>query len=95
MRRLFVLLLLILPLLVVACESGGNKSPWMGFVYPNRNNLLIYENIGTFRNLKECRDASIARLEELGPLSRGDYECGKDCKPSKYSDAFICEETLR
>jgi hypothetical protein len=61
--------------------------------YPDKNNLTQYIKGPKFSSLDEAREwiyqQSGARQDE-----DWDYEIGKNCKPSKYSDIEICEETL-
>ncbi len=66
---------------------------WEGYVYLNINNLSKHINVGEYQSLEECRDAAAAKLEQLGALSRGYYECGKNCRFE--SGMRVCEETLR
>ncbi len=80
---------------VVSTLLFGCSEEWEGFVYPNRGNLLVDIPIGTFKSLQECRAAAQARLEQLGALERGDYECGLNCKRREDSRLAICERTER
>ena len=84
---------LLLVAVLVSAPLFGCSEEWEGFVYPNRNNLLVDIPIGTFKSLQECRAAAQAMLERLGALERGDYECGLNCKRREGSHLLICERT--
>lgn len=67
---------------------------WLGFVYPDRGNLIAFENIGEFQSLQDCLDGIYARIRQLDDPSAADFECGLNCRPySAGSDLQICEET--
>lgn len=78
--------------LLFACSV---EDTWEGVIYPNKNDLTHHRNIGKFSSLEECRTATLGILEELNALTRGDYECGLNCKDSDYSGIRVCEETLK
>lgn len=83
-------------LLVIALFVSGCSDRWEGFVYPNKNNLSTFVNIGSFETLESCRAKSIARLDALSKRLTGDYECGKNCDSgAKLGGLKICEETVR
>ncbi len=81
-------------LLLIATFLACTQDRWEGFVYPNQNNLTNHVYVGEYNNLEDCRDAALAKLEELGALNRGDYECGKNCRSEPGLTVRICEETL-
>ena len=66
---------------------------WKAFIYPDRYNLYSHEIIGNYPSLEECRAASRAYLQAIGSRTKGDYECGLNCKASGYTDAMICQKT--
>ncbi len=72
----------------------GCKDEWKGFVYPNKENLLVHRNVGNYSSLEDCRAAALNYLRDLDALETGDYECGKNCKPDDYG-MYICQDTLR
>ena len=86
---------IILSLLLVLLVAGCSQDKWEGFVYPDRGNLTKHIYVGEFQSLEACRDIAIAKLEQLGALTRGDYECGKNCRVKSGFTVRICEETLR
>lgn len=81
--------------LSLALFLSGCSDNWQATVYPNKNNLKVYKNLGTFSSLEECRSACLEYLEEIHASNRGDYECGKNCKYDSGYDMYICEETLK
>lgn len=68
---------------------------WEGFVYPNRNNLSIHQNIGEFESLESCRVASKNMLYQLNAQNSGDYECGLNCEFNLDYGLNVCKETHR
>ena len=78
--------------LFFACSIGDT---WEGVVYPNKDDLTHHSNLGKFSSLEKCRDAALGVLEELNAMTRGDYECGLNCKDSDYSGIRVCKETLK
>jgi hypothetical protein len=71
--------------------SGCFEEKWSGFYYPNKNNLLIDKDIGTYSTLEDCRQAA-SLLMKSNP--NADYECGLNCDTSK-EKPYICEKTER
>lgn len=88
MRLLLIIFSTILMLFIAGC--GADQ--WSGSVYPDKKNILIQKNAGTFESLEECKTGSMALLETLGALEKGYYECGKNCT-NTYEMA--CEEKMR
>lgn len=74
--------------------SVFKKDTYIGFYYPDPNNLTNYIESDELPSLQECRfwvedvhDAYANGMNEY------DYECGKNCKPNS-SGLNVCEETL-
>ena len=88
--KLFILLAV-----VVAIVYGCTRDEWEGFVYPNKHNLTIHHNIGTFDSLESCRTAALNTLNNISSIRQGDYECGLNCRSEPYMSIKICEDTLR
>ncbi len=83
-------------LLAVAVAGCWHEEEWTGFVYPNGADLTKHIEIGTFSNFAECQVAAQDKLELSGWASRGDYECGLNCKmKAEYGGLFVCEETAK
>jgi hypothetical protein len=61
--------------------------------YPDENNLTQYIRGPEFSSLDEAREW-IYQQNETRQDKNWDYEIGKNCKPSKYGDIEVCEETL-
>ncbi len=91
MKTIYVFILLIINLSLCGCF--GEK--WEGFVYPDKNDLTVYKNIGVYNSLEACRSASLNKLSALGATNRGDYECGLNCKKGNVGSVKICEQTKR
>ena len=75
--------------------AGCGGDIWDGYVYPNKNDLSSHVAIGQFHTLEACRASAVGTLSLAthGNPSRGDYECGLNCKPK---DGFnVCEETTQ
>ena len=74
--------------------SGCDRTPWQGYVYPNKHNLAHWIALGAFESLEQCRAFALRRLEleKLKDENRGldgDYECGYRCEGS------VCKRTER
>ena len=73
-----------------------NKDTYVGFFYPDANNLLNdIQSPDAFDSLEACRDwvGEQALIQNLGQTVY-DYECGKNCDLSG-GKPYVCEETLR
>ncbi|MDH5523923.1 MAG: hypothetical protein OEY01_08010 [Desulfobulbaceae bacterium] len=88
MRNFIIIFSAILMLMMTGCGS----EQWSGVVYPDKKNILIQKNAGTFQSLEECKTGAMALLETLGALDTGFYECGKNCKNTF---EMVCEEKMR
>ena len=87
-----IICVLIISFLLASC--GEEK--WEGFVYPNKNDLTVYRNIGVYESLESCRSATWYMLSEISSIERGDYECGLNCEyRSGMGGIKICEKTER
>ena len=91
MKKISFLLIIVLAALFAGCS--GDK--WDGIVFPDRNNLLIYHDSGTFKNIDECGTASMKMLESMHAVENGFYECGKNCTAASSSYNRGCEESER
>lgn len=67
------------------------EGDWEAFIYPQKNNLKNWQLLGKFSNLASCREASKARLVEMGNAEIADYECALNCKIDEYGR--LCEAT--
>lgn len=81
-------------LLGLLSSSGCIQEQWRGFVYPTRA-MIDYQVLGEFDSLEECRDHTVAWLEDRNLLGVGDYECGLNCELSDSGIIYVCEETTR
>ena len=84
-------------LAMAGCDDAGES--WWGVVYPDRSDLMHYEDIGYFPNVEACRARAVQRLSILEASTGlvGDYECGLNCRegPGTGNNVRICQETLR
>jgi hypothetical protein len=73
--------------------SVFSKDEWIGFFYPDKNDLLEYRQSQGFTSLDDCRvwaqDQAL-----MGGMTISDYECGRNCR-SNGSGPLICEVTTR
>jgi len=67
---------------------------WRGFIYPNKHDLTVSKFVGQFDSLEACRAKAKSELESLNATDSGDYECGLNCKKSKYG-IEVCKKTLK
>lgn len=91
----FILSIIIFAIVVWGIVSIFKKDAYVGFYYPDANNLINdIQSKTTFNSLDDCRDwvneqVSIHNQNN----SNYDYECGKNCDLSG-GKPYICEETL-
>lgn len=81
---------------LTACACRDDT--WVGIVYPNRDELLVHREIGTYSSVADCRTAAKAYLSGIAATrgdAAGDYECGKNCRQATPEGVRICEETAR
>lgn len=74
----------------VVLTSCGFKEDWMGFYYPNANDLSEVEIQSGFSSIDECRNW-VDSVAIYG--SNYDYECGKNCKYESFGDYYVCKVT--
>jgi len=75
------------------------KEKWIGFYYPNENDLTNHFQSPEYKSIDQCRNWINGQVSIHNPSGLGyDYECGKNCKvyPGSESDPlYICKETIR
>ncbi len=77
-------------------NSIPGMGQWLGHVYPDKHDLTEAIAVGRFSTLASCRDAALVRLNALGAVERGDYECGKNCQLTDPDlGLWVCDETVR
>ena len=78
-----------------ALASGcSQQEKWLGFYYPDKNDLTVDQPLGEFATLETCRDVAASRPG----VSTGsaDYECALNCNGRVGADGpLICEKTER
>lgn len=75
--------------------SGCSGDKWEGIVYTDKTKLMINYNAGKFENLEACEKGSLTMLKSKDALSKGFYECGKNCASGASVYARSCEELIR
>lgn len=82
-------------ILAVFLFSGcGNE--WIGFYYPDENNLTVHIQSSEIKSLEECRNWVDAQISLNNPSGYGyDYECGRKCKFNKDYGLYVCKETVQ
>lgn len=73
---------------------AGCKKTYEPVYYPNKNNLTEYIEGPKFTSVEEAREW-VYEVNRLKGDHDWDYEIGVNCKPSKYGDIKICEDTIR
>ncbi len=56
----------------------ANSPKWIGYAYPDKNNLSRVIDLGEFKTENECNAAAVNTLRRLSSISEGDYECHKN-----------------
>jgi hypothetical protein len=86
----------IIVIVVWGIYSVSKASEYLGFYYPDANNLSEdISSITTFDSLESCRDWVEEQVTIFNPDGTGyDYECGKNCDTSS-GKPYVCEETLQ
>lgn len=87
--------IVIITIFFVYINSDNKKEQeWIGFIYPDKNNLWNDIEIGTFSNLESCRNSARSSLDNINSTYSGTYECALDCDRSR-GKPYICKETKR
>ncbi len=55
-----------------------NSERWVGYAYPNKNDLSKVIELGEFKSEEECNAAAIKTLRAVSSIGSGDYECHKN-----------------
>ena len=72
----------------------GCKKTYEPVYYPNKHRLTEYIKGPKFTSVEEAR-AWVNKVNRLMGDRDWDYEIGVNCKPSKYGDIQICEDTIK
>lgn len=70
---------------------------WLGFYYPDGNDLQTYKVSRELKSVEECREWVEQMQSKYNPNNDGsdDYECGKNCEESEtIEDFYHCKETV-
>jgi hypothetical protein len=69
------------------------RDTWIGFYYPDRDNLFLYTQSPEFDSLEECRQWVDTQIYIYNPSDNNyDYECGRNCKLQE-NGLYLCKET--
>ena len=80
----------------VAYFLFSNNKTWIGFYYPDENNLTEHIQSSDLKSLEECRAWVNSQVPIHNPSGSGyDYECGKNCNFDKGYGLYICKKTLK
>ncbi|MDH3693780.1 MAG: hypothetical protein OER96_04325 [Gammaproteobacteria bacterium] len=85
--RVYVILLLGL---LTGCSQ---PSTWSGSINPNRQDLTDWVSLGLFESRIGCEAVAIDVLARLGALTKGDYECGLNCRRDPQYSLLVCDAT--
>ncbi len=55
-----------------------NSQKWIGYAYPEKNNLSKVIESGAFKTEDECNAAAIKTIRRVSSIGAGDYECDKE-----------------
>lgn len=94
MKNLVLIIIVVLAVWGASVLLGGDE--YVGFYYPDENNLLNdIQSPVLFSSLEACRDWVDEQVSLYNSNDTGyDYECGKNCKLSS-GKPYRCEETLK
>ena len=81
--------------LLAGALDACSPDEWTGFVYPNRSDLTKHIEIGAFDSFEGCKTSAINTMRQNNWQASGDYECGRNCRPSEYGGWQVCKETKR
>ena len=88
----FKIALLIVVIIGFFYFTGGET--WIGFYYPDENNLTEHTQSAELETIEECRFWVESQIAIHNPSGFGyDYECGKNCNFD--AGIYVCEETIR
>lgn len=90
-----ILLLCTTIFLFSGCFGEEKQQEWTSWVYPDKNNIKRSLKGKTFKTLEECREASLAKLQELDVEAGGDYNCGLNCNYHEGMKTEICEKMTK
>lgn len=88
-----VLSMSIVLLVLTGCGQKEDEK-WTAYVYPDKQNNKRSLEVGVYSNLKECKEASIVKLADLG-ISTGSYKCGLNCMYHEGMKTQICKKMVQ
>ena len=97
MKLKFIAVCSIFLILMTGCKKtieGPKFTSYEPVYYPNKDDLTEYIEGPKFASVEGAR-AWVNKVNRLMGDRDWDYEIGVNCKPSKYGDIRICEETIK
>ena len=95
--RNIIFLIMVIVIIILGLVSLLKKDVYIGFYYPDANNLINdIQSDTTFDSLEICRDwvNKQVSIYNQNNSTDHDYECGKNCDLSG-GKPYVCEETLK
>lgn len=92
MKKTIILSILSIFVLSGCFGVGNNEQEWTSLIYPDKNNTKRSKKFAIFKTLEECKKSSLEELKNLGLETRGDYQCGLNCKYHEGMKLDICEK---
>jgi hypothetical protein len=91
-----ILKYLFITLIVLLVFNLFNTDKYIGFYYPDRDNLSHdIQSTNSFQSIEECREWVYDQADLHNTLlGFYDYECGKNCDISG-GKPYLCEETIK
>lgn len=84
---------ILLALLIFGIPFLLRGDKYIGFYYPNADDLTVDIQSPEFSSLEACRSWVKDQVIEYNPQGVGyDYECAKNCDTS-WGKPYVCEET--
>ena len=85
-----VLLAAVAIIAAVLISNALRGDSWIGFYYPDADNLIVHRQSPELKSLDDCREWVNTQIR---PRDNYDYECGRNCKME--GELYVCEETIR
>lgn len=96
-KRNAIFSIIIVIVIIWGLYSFLKKDAYIGFYYPDANNLSNdIQSGGSFGSLDECRNWINKQKSTYNPdgTKLDDYECGENCNLQNGQKPYVCEETL-
>lgn len=95
-RSKYGVVLLIIVAVFVGYFIAKGQVKWIGFYYPDVNDLSKYNRSSELKSFEACREWVDSQVGIYNPSGEGyDYECGKNCRFDDSFQLYICKETVK